>query len=70
MTQKIELGDYILFIGEILETHVDKDKFNEENSKIDIKKIDPLVYCAVVREYWSIGEKLGDAFSVGKELKK
>lgn len=67
--QEIEIGDYTMFIGEIVETHVDVDKFGD-NNKIDIKKLNPLIYCATIREYWSIGEKLGDGFSCGKKLKE
>lgn len=66
--REIVIGDYTMFIGEIVETHVDKDKYND-NDKIDIKRLDPLIYCATIREYWSIGEKLGNGFNCGKELK-
>ena len=33
-------------------------------------KINPLVYFAEAREYWTIGEKLGYGFSAGKEIKE
>ncbi|MBT3363610.1 MAG: flavin reductase family protein [Chloroflexi bacterium] len=65
----IELGDWIMILGQILETHVDQDKI-DTNGKPDIAKIDPLVYCATVRQYWSIGKKLGNGFSAGRELLK
>jgi flavin reductase (DIM6/NTAB) family NADH-FMN oxidoreductase RutF len=69
--QEIKIGDYTMFIGEIVETHIDSDKFVKNNkSKVDIKKVNPLIYCATIREYWTIGEKLGDGFSCGLELKK
>ena len=67
--REIEIGDYTMFIAEIVETHVDIDKFGD-NDKIDIKKLNPLVYCASIREYWTIGEKLGNGFNCGKVLKK
>ena len=69
LTKEILLGDYILFLGEIVETHIDGDKFDtSKTGKIDISKVDPLVYSARVREYWSLGEKLGDGFAAGKEI--
>lgn len=50
--KEVEIGNWILVIGEILETLVDEDKI--ENDQISIKKVDPLVYVPTIREYWSI----------------
>ena len=33
-------------------------------------KINPLPYCAKVREYWTIGNLLGIGLNAGKEIKK
>ena len=66
--QDIELGDWVVIFGEILETHVDVDKLDPETGKIDISKVDPLVYCATIREYWSLGKRIGFGFSAGKKL--
>lgn len=65
-----ELGDNVLLFGEIVETQMDADKVALQNDriKIDIAKVNPLVYCATIREYWKLGQKVGDAFCAGKEL--
>lgn len=65
VTETIGIGEYVLILGEIIETHIDEDKISDVANKgiIDIAKINPLVYCATVREYWNLGEKLGSAFS-------
>jgi len=57
-------------VGEIVETHIDEDKIveNKEKNKIEISKVNPLTYCAGIREYWQLGDKVGDAFNVGKQL--
>ena len=34
----------------------------------DKPKVNPLVYCAQVREYWSMGDKLVYGFDAGMEL--
>lgn len=62
VVQKIELGDYVLILGEIVDTHINKiNTFNNKIS-IDLEKVNPLVYYAKAREYWSLGKKLGNAF--------
>jgi len=66
--KEVDLGKWVIILGEIVETHVDKDKINISNMKIDISKVNPLIYCATVREYWKIGEKLGNGFHAGKEI--
>lgn len=70
VTNELELGEYIMFLGEVVETHIDSDKVVLEGNKakIDIAKVDPMAYCATVREYWSLGENIGKAFSVGSSL--
>jgi len=70
VVQEIQLGDFVLIMGEIVETHIDEDKVEFVNNRpqIDIAKTNPLVYCATVREYWSLGQKLGNAFQSGKDL--
>ena len=71
MVREIALGDYVLVLGEILETHIDEACFDQSTrANINIANVNPLVYCAVVREYWSMGEKLGHGFDAGKQLLK
>lgn len=69
VSQEIIIGDYTHILGEVLESHVDVDKAaSSERAGFDMSKINPLVYFAEAREYWSIGEKLGYSFNVGKEI--
>jgi flavin reductase (DIM6/NTAB) family NADH-FMN oxidoreductase RutF len=70
VTHDIMIGDWALILGEIIETHIDADKVNDtKRAKIDILKVNPLVYCAEVREYWTIGNLIGFGFDAGKEIK-
>ncbi len=68
VVQETELGDWAVIFGEIVETHTDTDKLDPVTGKIDVSKIDPLVYCATIREYWNLGTRLGCGFSAGKDL--
>ena len=62
---EVDLSDWMLIIGEILEVNIDADCLGE-NDKVSVSKVDPLVYIPTIREYWNIGQKLADSFRVGK----
>jgi flavin reductase (DIM6/NTAB) family NADH-FMN oxidoreductase RutF len=66
--RKTALVDWVVIFAEIVETHVDADKLNPETGKIDVSRVDPLLYCATIREYWDLGTRLGPGFNAGKEL--
>jgi flavin reductase (DIM6/NTAB) family NADH-FMN oxidoreductase RutF len=71
LVREIDLGDWVFVLGEILETHIDEDKYDESSkAHIAIAKVNALVYCSKAREYWSMGQKLADGFSAGKTLLK
>ncbi len=58
------------FIGEIVETHIDTDKIKDiENwGSINVEDFNPLIYISGAKEYREIGNKIGDAYKIGKEL--
>ncbi|MFP4488959.1 MAG: flavin reductase family protein [Bacteroidales bacterium] len=60
------------FIGRIVETHIDTDKLSDtgDYTSFDIEAIDPLIYIGGAREYRKLGEKVGDAYQIGKRLKR
>jgi len=66
--REVELGDYRLVIGEIIEIHACEDAF--VTGKADVKAFDPLVYLGGLREYWSLGNKQADAYRAGSVLLK
>jgi len=68
--KEVEFGEYVVIFGEIVETHIDSDKIDDINNEIDIEKVNPLVYCARIREYWELDKKIGNGFEAGKEIIK
>lgn len=58
------------FIAEIVETHIDTNKIKDPANPrtIEIDAINPLIYISGSREYRKIGEKIGDAYQIGKKL--
>ncbi len=64
-----ELGLHTIFAGEILDVKVNEAVLGE-NGLPDIKKVDPIVYAPESKDYFGIGETLGRAFSIGKNVSK
>lgn len=55
-------------VGDIVNISAD-ESILDENGRIDVKKLDPIVYDSVSHAYLSLGEKVGQAFSDGKKIK-
>lgn len=55
-----------LVIGEILETYAREEVIN--NGIPDIKKINPLLYTMKDFKYWEVGNEIGNAFCIGKDI--
>ncbi len=67
LVREIELGDYRLLLGEILDIHAIDAAFDEQHG-LSAAPFDPLVYLGGVREYWSLGDKVADAYRDGLAL--
>lgn len=63
-----ELGLHTQFIGEILETLADDEYLNSKGLP-SIDKIQPFIYDTSESAYYSIGNKIMDAFTI-KQLEK
>jgi flavin reductase (DIM6/NTAB) family NADH-FMN oxidoreductase RutF len=66
--KEVEFKGTILFMGEVLETHVSESVL-DEHGKIVSETLDPLIFLPN-GEYWTIGSFVSKAFSVGKTLRK
>jgi flavin reductase (DIM6/NTAB) family NADH-FMN oxidoreductase RutF len=67
LTHTVEIGLHTQFIGEILDVKADESVLGE-NGTIDIEKVHPILYAPEIRAYYGIGECLGKAFSIGKQI--
>lgn len=65
--REIELGEYRLLLGEIVEIHAIDSAFKPDGS-MDAKAFDPLVYLGGIRQYWNLGEKCADAYKDGLQI--
>lgn len=64
----VELGLHTQFIGEIMDVKTDDDML-DDRALPDVDSIKPVVMVPEIRRYYGFGEKLGDAFVVGKRLR-
>jgi len=68
LVQTVELGLHTQFIGEIIDIKVEEEILNSTESIIN--EIKPLIYSPDNQSYYGIGDFLGKAFSVGRDLNK
>jgi flavin reductase (DIM6/NTAB) family NADH-FMN oxidoreductase RutF len=65
----LNLGSHALIVGQIEEVYATEECLTE--GLPDVAKVKPLIYCSgAEKHYYGIGQALGQAFSVGKDLKK
>jgi flavin reductase (DIM6/NTAB) family NADH-FMN oxidoreductase RutF len=64
----LEIGLHTLFVGEIKDVKAEENILGQDGHP-DIEKIKPLIFSPSSQTYYGIGEYLGKAFSLGKEIK-
>jgi len=64
--REVEFSGSILFMGEVVETHV-AEAVLDEDGRIVTEKLDPLVFLPN-REYRRIGDFISRPFSVGRQM--
>jgi flavin reductase (DIM6/NTAB) family NADH-FMN oxidoreductase RutF len=68
LAKTIDFETHDVFIGEITATYAEEDVL--ANNKIDISKVNPLLFDMSSIKYWSLGEPVAGAWNAGKALKK
>jgi len=63
----VEIGLHTQFIGEIVDIKADEEVLGE-NGMPDIKKVQPVLFAPESRTYYGVGQYLGKAFAIGKEI--
>ncbi len=70
LVKQVDLGSHTMFIGEIVGMVADGEMLNPSQLP-DIEKVRPMLWGSFgSMAYYGIGAKLGNAFSVGNELRK
>ncbi len=69
MIHNIEIGLHILFVGEIMDIKADESVLGEKGIP-DIERVLPILFAPEKRTYHGIGNSIGKAFSIGKEIQQ
>jgi flavin reductase (DIM6/NTAB) family NADH-FMN oxidoreductase RutF len=69
MTHKVEIGLHIQFIGEIMDVKAEESVLGGEKELPDVDKVMPFIFAPGSRKYHGLGKSIGQAFSIGKEIK-
>jgi len=64
----IEIGLHTEFIGEVMDVKADSSVLDEKKLP-DIEKVKPIVWSPANRTYHKVGGRIGEAFSIGKEIR-
>jgi flavin reductase (DIM6/NTAB) family NADH-FMN oxidoreductase RutF len=68
LVRRVDLGSHTMFIGEIVGMVADSEVLNSKQLP-DIEKVKPMLFSFGNMGYYTTGNRLGDSFSVGNELK-
>lgn len=67
LTATHEIGAHTQLVGEIIDVKVDADCLDSAGQP-DIRKVDPLLFAPGNRAYFAVGDFVGKAFAIGKQL--
>lgn len=67
LVHTFELGLHTQFVGEIVDVKADAAVLDERGVP-DIARVRPLIFAPEAQAYHAVGEYLGRAFSIGKEI--
>ncbi len=68
LLQTIDFEIDQVFMGEIVQSYADSGCLTD--GVPDVKKMNPMAFSMHDNSYWQIGEKIGTAWSIGKDFKK
>lgn len=68
LDRTVDFPQHEIFIGEIVQTWADEKVLSD--GKIDLARVDPLLFDFSSVYYWRLGEKLAPCWNVGKQLKR
>ncbi len=68
LTELIDMSTHYLLLGEV--KHLYSEEQYMTDGVLDQKKLNLLIFTNPARQYWTLGEVVAEAYSIGKELDK
>jgi flavin reductase (DIM6/NTAB) family NADH-FMN oxidoreductase RutF len=66
LVQTIDFGSHDVFVGEVVETYCAESFLTD--GVVDFSKVRPLLFVMNDRSYWTLGQRYGKAWEIGKGL--
>ncbi len=76
LKETVVLGSHTMFIGEVVDLKADEEVLStinvkkDQEFKVNIEKVSPLIYDLSLRGYYKLGEKIGEGFKDGFKITK
>ena len=67
LDRSLDFPTHDVFIGEIVQTYADESVLS--GKKVDISKLNPLLFDMNSQKYWSLGGEIAKCWNIGKQLK-
>jgi len=67
LIQTVDFPKHDVFIGEIVETYVDEEYLTD--GIVDFAKVQPILFVMNDTSYWKLGQRLANAWDIGKSFK-
>jgi flavin reductase (DIM6/NTAB) family NADH-FMN oxidoreductase RutF len=64
----LDFETHDIFVGELAQTYADSQV--HQDGRIDVTRLKPLLFDMASKQYWSLGEPLGQCWGAGKALKR
>jgi flavin reductase (DIM6/NTAB) family NADH-FMN oxidoreductase RutF len=68
LTEIINQGSHEIFVGKIINTYCEDQYLT--NEKVDLSKVNPLLFSFHDLGYWTLGKKIGKPWEIGKNYIK
>ena len=67
--QQVDFGMDIVYFGEVIQVHID-EAYLSEDGKTDVLKANPICYSSMENRYRTLGEDMGQGWSIGKQYEE
>ena len=66
LIETVSLPTHNLFLGEVAGSYIEERYLAD--GKPDIRKMNPFLFSRIDNSYWTLGEEIGKAYSIGKQF--